>query len=46
MVTATQATQLQQQIVGSQWLDEHTAIAKGLPKAMLKLLEQYRAGSS
>lgn len=46
VVTATQATQLEQQIVGSQWLDEHTAIAKGLPKAMLKLLEQYHAGSN
>ena len=46
VVTATQATQLEQQIVGSQWLDEHAAIAKGLPKAMLKLLAQYHAGSS
>ena len=46
VVSATQATQLEQQIVGSQWLDEHAAIAKGLPKAMLKMLAQYHAGSS
>lgn len=45
VVSAPHATQLQQQIAGSQWLDEHAAIAKGLPKAMLKLLAQYHASS-
>ena len=40
-----QAATLQQHITGSQWLDEHAAIAKGLPKAMLTVLAQYHAGS-
>lgn len=40
-----QAAMLQQHITGSQWLDEHAAIAKGLPKAMLTVLAQYHAGS-
>ena len=38
VVSAAQAARLQQQFPSSQWLDHESAIAKGLPKAMLKIL--------
>lgn len=40
VVSAVQANLLQQHVVASQWLDKEAAIAKGLPKAMLKVLAQ------
>lgn len=38
VLSAAQATQLQQHLLGSQWLNNAEAVAKGLPKAMLKVL--------
>ena len=38
VMNAAQANQLQQHLIDSQWLDHAAAVAKGLPKAMLKVL--------
>lgn len=38
VLSAIQAEQLQQHLLGSQWLNNDEAVAKGLPKAMLKVL--------